>query len=421
MRMEYDWKDLPSVRRKVAAISDRLLDPVNVVCHFPKNYWEQPEEVAQVTDQVKSSCEKYGFRVVEIHINGEDDVHHIPNLYLLDYLEIPREIQSSLDLALRQDAWPDVLIIIGLETLDEEVKNRWLRFLNDWIQTQQTSKESFAKKVFLVMVNGLLETNYFPKSSPNVTYDYFHQVLSQVDMKFLIESNNDGNVDADYFWSSYVLAELALDDPFLLGMLLKDKSSDGEEVENTLREYGLQLGWDKQVNAIERLSKIFEKTDYHKFRSGTLEEFLPYWAEGFISYSAERGIEIHSAALAMIHDKERLSRRIWRAQLSLFYNTLDIVRFKISRYLTETHGSNWPNRVTLRYEYDVVTTDKGPIAEYGHLKRVIDSLYYEKGSKDLAELIEYVEVFWQARNKLAHYKPLERKEFNNMVHYLEKI
>jgi hypothetical protein len=421
MRIDYDWKDLPNVKRKVSTIADKLLDSVNVLCHFPKNYWEKKEEIAAITDQIRGACEKYGFRVAEVHINGEDNVHHIPILYLLDYLEIPKKIQSSLHLALKEDAWPDFLFIVGLETLEEEVKKRWLRFLKEWVDIQQTNSESFGNKVFFIMVNDLVQNDYSIMEEPELHYEYFNKIFSQVDMKFLVQSNYEGDMNAEYFWSSYVLAELALDDPFLLTTLLAKKNSDGEGVETSLRDYGIQLGWDKQLTAIRNLSQIFWKNDYHKFRSGTIEEFLPYWKEGFICYSAERGIEIHSAALVMINDQERLDRRIWRAQLSLFYNTLDIVRYKISRYLTETYGADWPNRVSLRYEFDFVTTEKGPISEYGHLKRVIDSLYYEKGSKDLAELIEYVEVFWNARNKLAHYTPLNRKEFNTMVHYLEKI
>lgn len=417
---DYHWNNLPSVKRKTSMIADKLLQPTNVLWFFPEIYTN--DAILKLVDQVENSCKEYELNVTVLVISSSGDNLQSPISYLVDHLEIKtNQLNPAIEVLLEHENWPDVLIISGLEGLEGETFNRWVRFLKKWSQLTNSTTINAAKKIFLVTLNKWPGQEMIPKEDLKIKLEYFYNVISQVDKKFLVEANYSNEATNDHYWTNSVLVEITLDDPFLLNNLIENKAGDEQSIMTELLAYGERLGWGEDKELIHKLHLIFMERDYDKFNIGSFQELIHFWTKGFICYTGERGLEIHSAALAIIQEEGSIRRRIWRGQLSLFYQTLDNIRFRISRYLTKTYGENWVKKIPPKYEFDCVRTSEGPVSEYGHLKMVIKALSSEFKTAELLELLDYVQVFWQTRNKLAHYRELSRKEFDHTISYLEKF
>lgn len=145
---DYHWNNLPSVKRKTSMIADKLLQPTNVLWFFPEIYTN--DAILKLVDQVENSCKEYELNVTVLVISSSGDNLQSPISYLVDHLEIKtNQLNPAIEVLLEHENWPDILIILGLEGLDGDTFDRWVRFLKKWSQLTNNLLVAATGAIFL--------------------------------------------------------------------------------------------------------------------------------------------------------------------------------------------------------------------------------------------------------------------------------
>lgn len=416
----YSWWDLPGVHALCGAVVDDLLDSRSVVWRFPTCFCTDVTTIEKLVDQVIRDCKKYGIDAVEIDVRESKD-RHPPVLLLAELTGLSRLGQgngvSPKDLIYHED-WPDLVILLGLDSLTDDSRQRWIRFLTNWSEVAHGAPLEYSRKVLLVPTTDLS----IAASDVRITEHRFWGCISKLEMQYLVRlAFNKAEPDTRY-WAEAVLPELACGDPFLLDWLTDNHAETIDEILKSLRAYGLQLGWDASSLNRNGAPKVLRLSYPHRIRWTDPGEFDQLWELGAVVFTPERGLELHSSALAMLGFKDRIAQRIWRGQTALLYPMLDSVRFDVCRYLCRFAGDRWVHLAQASHPFDVVQTTDGPVSQFGHLLCVLKSPGLSlPRAVDKRVLVQNVKLLVRARNKLAHYEPLSREEFNEVLGAISEL
>lgn len=107
------------------------------------------------------------------------------------------------------------------------------------------------------------------------------------------------------------------------------------------------------------------------------------WAHGALSWTLEFGLELHTAAMAVLGRDEEVKHRLWRGQAELLLPLIDHMRLMVCTDLAHSYGKNWPMRYGLpTSEEEKAAVQASPLAcQWGYLDWSLSHL--RSGSPDV--------------------------------------
>lgn len=211
---------------------------------------------------------------------------------------------------------------------------------------------------------------------------------------------DDGEETSYALWATSVWVELAGADEALLRELI-ERRIPPPGWRAFLQEYAMRRGW--QGEALRMAEEVLLRAFPWHTLSLTHSDrpsawLLRLWAEGMVDLLPDRGIEVHSALLVALKWERLLYHRIWRGQVYSLFPLIDQARLLIARECGR-HGSG----------EDAV----GSSAKGGELRD--EEWSYPPSLRDVVSDLKL------ARNRLAHYEPLEWDTYRLVVAALYRL
>lgn len=209
-------------------------------------------------------------------------------------------------------------------------------------------------------------------------------------------------------WLQAIVPSLAGNDLALADRLMDARPRTLAEAEAALRDHAARRGWNKDALTRElggRLIELGQPTWPGGKRLDASTQRL--WARGLVSLCDEYGLEVNSAVLAAMGERDAWHHRLWRGEVAWLLPLIDHVRLHACQSLTRAHGDDWPTRWQLpegmplgaAHEYNPLR------CELGYLKTLLRGQpELLRGGRVRQELID--RAHW-IRNELAHYRPVE--------------
>ncbi|MDD2586497.1 MAG: hypothetical protein PHT79_04635 [Syntrophomonadaceae bacterium] len=411
--------DFPEPRRRTREIVHNLCEGKSLVWIFPVTI-----DKALLSRIIADECSKCGIEPRLIYI---DDDRELPGNFVANKCSLPVSPGSKIDIweLMNSDDIPNLIILEGLDTLEGRSLNLWLRFIINWSRTakQFEAVNHYYPKALLIPTNSY-ELVYKLQEDLFLKLNWFWGWFTSVELKLLIRTTSyeTGWSYKECLWIETVFVELAGTDMELLLWLvnnLSSKKNTNAEIYNMLKKYGETKQW------VGKLCNIYLNTDaklHEPQINGIGKPIMPpvnmfyLWNAGAIDWSDKTGLIVNSALLAIRGDITALNHRIWRGQSKFLLPIIDLQRIQICHYLKERY-TNWQvycNRCSKRGNgtidnpsntetsmefYEIVTflrENRSPGARIENLRIHTDNLR-------------------KSRNILAHYIPLEFKDFSFLL------
>lgn len=408
------YSDLPSVRRLCSQVVDDL-------CSGQTVFWLASRQslMASLVEVIGHECLRRDMYLRQADVT--EWTGKPPASALVEALDLPL-VQPGSTLnpgtLLHHPIWPDVVIVEGLSTVTPDEQARWCRFAADWAKTTHGAEVGFSHKALLFPAHAGIAG--LPRDDLRLVVRRLWGNVSHLEMQILARSRLDSTQTTET-WSEAVLTELAGTDPDLLKELIAASELDGSGLIEFLADYGRQTQWDKRSLVEMSAEKVLETTYVRRTRArfGPPAEFERLWQIGALSWTSEYGIELHSAAVALLGRVDILDHRIWRGQARILLPLIDAVRRDICNYLTRYHGPYWVQWAHTSHSDDIQGYDRAPLSQLGHLLNVIFSKRLSSRVTDY--LLEPVQFLAEARNSLAHYRPVTLKQFARVLAMVQRL
>lgn len=220
-------------------------------------------------------------------------------------------------------------------------------------------------------------------------------------------------------WMQWVGSEVAGTDSGLLVYLCEhwDPAEGIGHLMDVLRSYATRQGWrsDDLASVPQNLGEPFSPGRMRR-PSRPPRHLMNLYAAGMLDWEAERGLHIHSAALALGGNAREISHRVWAGQAGYLLPLFDRERLEICRRLNE-ESEDWRDccaqledrsygNFTI-FSSDVNATEDFPVMEFAGIRQYL----YQNSSRLTTALLERADFLVKARNCLAHYTPLSWENF----------
>lgn len=268
---------------------------------------------------------------------------------------------------------------------------------------------------FLCLAQGDAIVDHLPSTNVRLAVDWWWAMPSLIELRVLFRSVEDGTNRCRETWREHVLPSLVGADVELAEHLWDDVFDNADLVERRLGEYAAKRGWtaerlgvlglDTGMLARQPLPSVIGRLPPVQMRA--------LWSQGLVNETAEHGIEVSSAALAVLGRREALAHRLWRGQAGLLLPLLDAVRLDLCMALASEYGSAWPARIGWPAdEGERRAVEDDPFtAQWGYLSMRFRST---PGLRARSNLRDMSGQAWEIRNELAHYKPVRFEQFRRL-------
>jgi hypothetical protein len=412
---------LPSVRRFFSILADDLANRRSLLILLPAGI--EPEEIWAV---LQAELWRRDFTVAEVSLAGIPR-ERTPVAVLSEALRIawtPPDTPRTLGNLLATEQLPDIVIVEHLDQVSPRTCQDWVVFLSQWTQACQTRADRGASSTALCMVvPAVTVLPQPPESSVYLAVHWWWGFPSALEMHMLCRSSSEQDGwDPVARWREYVLPAVTGGDVVLATYLWDDLHMGMEGLLGRLCAFAAQRGWTAEAlrtwGAGEGMMSA--SRDYRRIQRLPPVEIRSLWAHGAIGWTLEYGIELHTAALAVLKRREELQHRLWRGQAELLLPCIDQIRLALCDYLTRAHGPDWPVRGHLpeSVEEDAAVRHSPLACQWGHLEVLLKHgafLRAERHWLPLVSIARYV------RNEIAHYRPLTFHDFEGMWREIERV
>ncbi len=223
-------------------------------------------------------------------------------------------------------------------------------------------------------------------------------------------------------WMQWVGSEVAGTDAGLLVYLCEywDPAEGIEQLTDVLRRYAEEQGWtaDDFASVPRNLGEPFSPGRSRR-PSCPPRHLAALYDAGMLDWEAERGLHIHSAALALAGDAREISHRVWAGQAGYLLPLFDRERLEICRRLNDeikdwraccarVEDRSYSSLTIFNSKADKTPAEGFPVMELADMRQ-----YLDRNSSGLtAALFKRVDFLVKARNCLAHYTPLSWENFS---------
>ena len=400
-------EDLTDKRSLLVLLPDQL-DPTEFVSALQAEFRRREFEFEKVSLARLSNSQSYApitalSNALEIEWPSADTPHTIMNLMETGNL-------------------PDFVLLEDAGQLSSQDCADWSSFLVRWAEHCQHRVNQRLPITALCLVGpaaGML--SHVPENKVYLVVHWWWGFPSALEMRILCRlTTSTDNWDIMTRWREYVVPALAGNDIFLASNLMElDVLRDVQTINRYLQNFAEQRGWEAKNLRTWGLDEemSFHDTGYSLVPPRSLRTL---WAHGIMGWTPEYGLELHTAVLAVLGRQEELSHRLWRGQSELIFPFVDRARLEICKYLTSFHGPDWPVREYVPdspQEEEIVR--KNPLAcQLGHLHFVLQNSSFISSKQRLTTLISLCR--W-IRNKIAHYRPITFKDFEDFLREVRKL
>jgi hypothetical protein len=380
---------LPSVRRFFSVLADDLANRRSLLLLLPVGI--EPEEIWAA---LRGELWRRDFTVAEVSLASVSK-DATPVAVLSEALGIawsPPDTPRTLGNLLATEPLPDVVLVEHLDHVSASTCQEWVVFLSQWTQACQTRADRGASSTALCMV--LPATAVLPQPPESSVYLAVHWwwgFPSALEMHMLCRSRSEQDAwDPVARWREYVL-------PAQRGWTTE-----------TLKAWGAGEG----MMAASR--------DYRHAQRLPPIEIRSLWAYGALGWTLEYGLELHTAALAVLERREELRHRLWRGQAELLLPRLDQIRLALCDYLTRKHGPEWPIRGHLpdSPEENAAVRHSPLACQWGHLEVL---LRHEAWLRAERHWLPLASIARSVRNELAYYRPITFRDFEGVWREIERV
>jgi hypothetical protein len=412
---------LPSMRRFFHGLADDLANRRSLLLLLPAGI--EPEEIWAA---LRAELWRRDFTVAEVSL-AEVSKQRAPVAVLSEALGIawrPPDTPRTLGNLLATEQLPDVVLVEHLDHVAAQTCQEWVVFLRQWTQACQTRADRGASSTALCMVvpaTAVLPQP--PESSVYLAVHWWWGFPSVLEMHMLCRSRSEQeDWDPVARWREYVLPALTGGDVILATYLWDNLHTGMEGLLKRLCAFATQRGWTAAtLRAWGAGAGIMAASrEYRRVPRVPPVEIRSLWAYGAIGWTLEYGLELHSAALAVLERHEELQHRLWRGQAELLLPCIDQIRLALCDYLTRMHGPEWPIRGHLPEspEEDAAVRLSPLACQWGHLETLLRhgaGLRAERHWLPLASIARYV------RNEIAHYRPITFRDFEGIWREIERV
>lgn len=408
--------DLRSFAAAARDVADDLRQGCSVVWLFPS-----PELRDQMELLVRLECARWEMEAADISLGSLDSEPRPLAAMLADLLDLEPPYSGCIwtpELLIDAEGIPDVLILYDVEQLSEPEQGRWIEFILQW---SRAAAARGAAKALLVPVASRLCRAVAPEVRLRVRR--FWSWASQLELQAIARERAGSDPDSRV-WNECVYASLAAGDPLLLEWLLDKPDLDGEDLWEHLVAYGRMRGWTYRTLAERRAAQLCDLPYAARVREygDVPPDFEPLWQLGALTHTAEYGLELQSAAVAVLGRRDVIAHRIWRGQVQALMPVLDALRQSLCQYLTRYHGPGWVNLADPQSDYEISGTPEQPLSEFNHMSQVLRSPVLRIPQRmNVSGLVRELRNY---RNCLAHYTPISRADVARLfqvVQLLERL
>jgi hypothetical protein len=304
---------------------------------------------------------------------------------------------------------PDVTLIRGIQHFDRAGQQAWFVFLRAWADWAHQLADAHAtlRSLCLLLDAGGLKAA-LPSTDIHLEVEWAVQAHSALDLRLQvrdIDAKEEPGVSA---WLQAIVPSLAGNDLALADSLVDASPRSVMDVEAALREYAESRGWRREGLRSELGRQVVDLGRPVWPVGLRLEAKVEtLWARGLVTMTTEYGLELNSAVLAVLDERDAWHHRLWRGQVEWLLPLVDHVRLHACQALTRAHGADWPTRWQLPEGVSQEAAHQyNPLrCELGHLKALLwKQPELRRDGRVRPELID--RAHW-IRNELAHYRPVE--------------
>lgn len=309
---------------------------------------------------------------------------------------------------------PDIVQLEGLEELPDTARRDWVMFLTQWARISQNMADRGRMPTALCMVvPAVAILPHIPESDVHLAVHWWWGFPSTLEIHLLCRLGNESNAWGIVpRWREHLLPALVGNDVSLVECLWDCLHLNAEDLVDRLYSFAEQRGWEAKALRTWGAEELVVTSNYdHGHQPSPLSAQLrTLWAHGALCWTLEYGLELHTAALAILGRNEELRHRLWRGQAELLLPLIDHMRLKLCDHLTQSYGHDWPVRwhPPASSEEEAAVRNSPLACQWGHLEWLLKNCVHLRSEQrwvSLASLARWI------RNEMAHYRPVTFRDF----------
>ena len=317
---------------------------------------------------------------------------------------------------------PDAICLGGLQNLDEDLTEAWIKTLEIWAQMSQQKKNlGYMPSSICVVAPAELLISMLPESNVFLSYHWWWGIPSILETRFLcrfVEESDNNSISAR--WREFILPSLSAGDIELLQVLWNTYDSPIKNLTDMLNKYASDLLWVKEdlIN-LNILNHKYGRNN-HSHMKQPPKSIIKLWSKGLINYTPEYGLEVHSAALSITNQEDIITHRLWRGQSEFLLPILESIRLDICQKLTDQFGEHWPIKWDQpNNEEELKEVKDNPLAaSWGYLVHLLRTV---KKLHDYVHLQPIAIQCKRMRNFLAHHRTVDLQSYEHIQEELNSI
>ncbi|MGQ4808465.1 hypothetical protein NKDENANG_01848 [Candidatus Entotheonellaceae bacterium PAL068K] len=406
---------LPSVQRFLSLLVDDLASRRSLLVLLPAAI--DPVEVwATLRDEILRR--DFEFETVSLAkvSNERSPVAALSHIFEVHWPspDLPRTVANLMAL----EQLPDAVLLEDFDQLPSTAREAWTTFLRDWSQASQSRADSGHSPTALCIVTpGGSVLCRIPANSMHFAVHWWWGFPSALEIRFLCRSSNSRESRKPIeHWREYVLPGLVGNDVSLAAYLWDHMQGDFESLLTHLRIFAERCNW--KTGVLKEWDKGIREAvlnrAWNRGRPFPPSELRPLWAYGAVGWTLEYGLELHTAALAVLKQREGLRHRLWRGQAELLLPYVDHIRLGLCKHLTRVLGPDWPVRwyQPTSQEEDQTVRDNPLACQWGYLDTLLKKGAIPRSERRWSTLASRVR--W-IRNEIAHYRPVTFGDFEAVL------
>lgn len=407
---------LPSVHAFIGKIVSDIRDRRSVVAYLPMTV-DPTWLIARLDAELWHSGE---FAVEQIDVDSLTLSNGVVEA-LAEALGAERPAPSAANTIaslVNSEGLPEVVILNGIEMLEQGAQEIWLRLITQWSQVSQNlPSRASPPSVLLAVVRPARITAKLIDSDVRLAAHWWWGFPSILELRLLcrLATAGESNRLNAGRWQEHLLPDLVGGDVALLDRLWNSEAADIEQMLSQIEVVTKEKGWTperlRQWGPVDVTHAPYAQITQSS--EGPPSALRALWAQGALYFTEEHGIELHTAALAMLGRHHELRHRLWRGQAELVLPVLDSIRLELCSYLTRFYGNDWPVKWHQpdRPE-DASAVRENPLAcGWGYLDWLIRNC---SGLQREQRWLTLITPAAQMRNEIAHYRTITRSEFEHV-------
>jgi len=365
----------------------------------------------------------YQFHEISLSNHGEENT---PLATLTNLLGIQWASSDNLRTVtdfISNENLPEVIRVADIESLSEEESKDWMMFLSNWgTASQAIADRGSLPTALCVIAQARSVLPFIPNSDLCLGIHYWWGFPSALEVHLLCRLlQEDDHRGTKLIWREYLLPTLVGNDFALIDPLWENIYSHIDTILEILSHFAEVNGWSKQLLQKWGVEDFNSRSHYGQeyYKTGPPKNGRVLWANGGLFWTAEHGLEVHPAILAVLGQKEDLMRRIWRGQAEFLLSLIDQVRLAVCRYLTQLYGNKWPFKwFSPESREEVEEAGSNPLScQLGYIEFLFKNVEALRAKRNLLSLISHAR--W-VRNELAHYRPVAFKEYDILWNHIRR-